>query len=109
MTFKENVPDLRNTRAADVVAYLQEHGVRVSVWEPLVGAARIKKMFGLETLTYEKARNLDAVIVINRHDAFRCIELPALKAKMRTPVLVDVKNLFPRAQARKLGFRYVSL
>ena len=109
LTFKENVPDLRNTRAADVVAALQEHGVRVSAWEPLVDAGRIKKMFGLDTLTYEKARNLDAVIVINRHDAFRFIQLPALKAKMRTPVLVDVKNLFPRAQAQKLGFRYVSL
>ena len=109
MTFKENVPDLRNTRAADVVAHLQDLGVRISVWEPLVPAAEIKRRFGLETLTYAAAKNLDAVIIINRHDAFRCMSLAGLRKKMRTPVMVDLKNFFPRGEARRLGFRYLSL
>ncbi len=110
LTFKENVPDFRNTRAVDVVKYLQSYGARVSAWEPLVSAKQIKKQFGLETLTPDKARNLDAVVLINAHDAFRnTVTLPALKRMMRTRVVVDVKNFFSRSQAKKLGFRYVSL
>ena len=109
MTFKENVPDLRNTRAVDVVACLKRYGARIFAWEPLVGAGRIKREFGVEPLTFDSARDLDAVVLINGHDAFRSIRLPALRKKMRTRVLVDVKNFFPREQARKLGFHYISL
>ena len=109
MTFKENVPDFRNTRAVDVVAYLQGFGARVSAWEPMGTPAQIEKYFGLKTVTIEEARDLDAVILINAHDAFKGISLASLKKKMRTPVLVDVKNFFPRDEARKLGFCYASL
>ncbi len=109
MTFKENVPDFRNTRAVDVVAYLKGYGVRVYAWEPLVSAGQIKREFGVDTLTLDKARDLDAVVLINGHDAFKSITLPALRRKMRTRVLVDVKNFFSREQARKFGFHYVSL
>lgn len=109
LTFKENVPDFRNTRAVDVVKYLQGFGVRISAWEPLVGAEEIKQQFGLDTITYDGAADLDAVVVINGHDAFKGIDLQTLKSKMRTPVLVDVKGFFPRDEALRAGFRYVSL
>ena len=109
LTFKENVPDFRNTRAVDVVRYLKQFGANVFAWEPMVSPAHIKKHFGLKTVTFRQARHVDAVVLINAHDAFKAITLRELKRKMRTPVLVDVKNFFPRAQARKLGFRYVSL
>ncbi|MFH0952919.1 MAG: nucleotide sugar dehydrogenase [Verrucomicrobiota bacterium] len=110
LTFKENVPDFRNTRAVDVVKCLQGFGAKISVWEPLVSPQQIKKQFGLNTLTPDKARNLDAVVLINAHDAFKgVVTLPWLKKRMRTRVVIDVKNFFPRTQAGKLGFRYVSL
>ncbi len=109
LTFKENVPDFRNTRAVDVIKYLKNLGAKVSVWEPMVGAEQIRKQFGVNTLTFDKARDIDAVILINAHDAFKTITLKALARKMKTKVLVDVKNFFNRSEARKLGFRYVSL
>jgi UDP-N-acetyl-D-glucosamine/UDP-N-acetyl-D-galactosamine dehydrogenase len=110
LTFKENVPDFRNTRAVDVVKYLQGFGAKVSAWEPLVSAKQIKKQFGLNTLTPDQAKNLDAVVLINAHDAFReVVTLSFLTSRMRTRVVVDVKNFFSRNQAKKLGFRYVSL
>ncbi len=79
------------------------------VSEPLVTAEELKERFGLDTVTYEEAKDLDAVVLINAHDAFKTIELADLRSKMRTPVLVDMKNFFPRQQAEELGFRYVSL
>ena len=109
LTFKENVPDLRNTRAADVVAYLWDYGVSMSAWEPLVPAEKISSTFGLPSVALDQAQGMDAVIVINRHDAFRSIDLRELRRKMRTPVLIDLKNLFARDEARRLGFRYLSL
>lgn len=109
LTFKENVPDLRNTRATDVVQYLKGYDARVSVWEPLVDAAFIRKAFDLETASYETVSDVDAVVLVNGHDEFKEIKLEDLKSRMRTPVIVDVKNFFPRKQAVELGFEYVNL
>ena len=109
MTFKENVPDFRNTRAEDVVAYLKGFGCKVTCWEPMGTKEQMQKYFGLETTLPQQAKELDAVILINAHDAFRPLKLAALKKKLKTPVLVDVKNFFNRDEAKKLGLRYVSL
>jgi len=109
MTFKQNVPDLRNTKAVDVIDYLKGFGVKVSVWEPLVGDDEIKTAFGLEALAFDGASGLDAVVLVSGHDVFRSIDLTELRKKMRTPVLVDVRNFFDRAAALKAGFRYRSL
>lgn len=109
MTFKENVPDFRNSKAVDVVDYLLGFGVDVRVWEPLVSPEDIQKSFGLESLSYDQAKDLDAVVLVNGHDAFKGIELAELRARMRTPVLVDVRGFFGRREAEEQGFHYVAL
>jgi UDP-N-acetyl-D-galactosamine dehydrogenase len=109
LTFKENVPDFRNTRAIDVVRYLEGFHADISVWEPMVPAEQLEKRFGVKTMDFESARDLDAVILINAHDVFRSIKLDELKKKMRTPILIDIKNFFDRDHARAVGFHYTSL
>jgi UDP-N-acetyl-D-galactosamine dehydrogenase len=109
MTFKENVPDFRNTRAEDVVAYLKGLGCQVTCWEPMGTAEQMKKYFGLETTLPRQAKDLDAIVLINGHDAFRSLKLKDLKKKLKTPVVVDVKNFFNREEAKRLGLRYISL
>jgi len=109
LTFKENVPDYRNTKAIDVVRHLKTFNADITVWEPMISPAQIEKKFGLKTVTYEDAHDLDAVVLINAHDVFKSIDLAELKKKMRTPVLIDIKNFFNREEARALGFKYTSL
>jgi len=109
MTFKENVPDLRNTRAIDVVNYLKEFGADVSVWEPLVDAEVIEKRFQVRHASFDEIADVDAVVLINGHDAFRSVALAELKKKMRSPILMDVKNFFNREEAEKLGLTYIAL
>jgi len=109
LTFKENVPDFRNTRAMDVIKYLKDLGARIKVWEPMVNARQIKQQFGLNTVTFEKIHDIDAVVLINAHDEFKSITLRKLRKKMRNNVLIDVKNFFDRNEAKKLGLRYISL
>ncbi len=109
LTFKENVPDMRNTKAIDVVRYLQKYHADVSVWEPMIGTEQINRKFSLKNESYEEVTDLDAVVLINGHDAFRSIKLEDLRKKMRTPVLVDIKNFFNRAEAKRIGFDYTTL
>lgn len=109
LTFKENVPDFRNTKAIDVVRFLENYGADVAVYEPMVSAEALEKKFKVKTLDLAKAGQLDAVVLINGHDVFREIKLGALKEKMRTPILVDIKNFFNREQAKSLGFHYTTL
>jgi UDP-N-acetyl-D-glucosamine/UDP-N-acetyl-D-galactosamine dehydrogenase len=109
LTFKENVPDFRNTRAVDVIKYLKDLGARITVWEPMVNARQIKQQFGLNTVTFDKIRDIDAVVLINAHNEYQGISLRELRKKMRNKVLIDVKNFFDRNEATTLGFRYVSL
>lgn len=109
LTFKENVPDLRNTRATDVIGYLKGFGAEIRVWEPLVDDEYIQSVFGLESTSYADISDIDAVVLINGHDEFRAIRLAELKTRMRTPIIMDVKNFFPRAEASAAGFEYISL
>ncbi|MEM7396580.1 MAG: nucleotide sugar dehydrogenase, partial [Verrucomicrobiota bacterium] len=109
MTFKENVPDLRNTRAVDIVQRLQREGVEVTVWEPLVDEEEIRAQFDLETVPYDRAKDLDVVVIVNAHDEFKSISLSDLKSRMRTPILIDIKNLFSAVEADALDFQYFCL
>jgi UDP-N-acetyl-D-galactosamine dehydrogenase len=109
LTFKENVPDVRNTKAVDVIHYLNGFDADISVWEPMISPDMISRKFGIKTQTLDEVNELDAVILINGHDAFRSIDLKSLRAKMRTPVLIDIKNFFNRTEAKALGFEYITL
>ena len=109
LTFKENVPDFRNTKAVDVIEHLAGYGVEVAVWEPLADPARIRETFGLATMDYDAAQDVDAVIIVNGHDRFKQIDLADLKEKMRTPIMVDVRSFVSRDAAESAGFTYTSL
>ena len=109
MTFKENVPDLRNTKAIDVYSHLQARVGEVRVWEPLVEPAFLENAYPVRHATLDDMPDVDAIVLVNAHHAFSDVTLDMLKAKMRTPVIVDVKSFFPRDKALEMGFRYVSL
>ncbi len=109
LTFKENVPDFRNSKASDLVDTLLKHGVTVSVWEPLVEPNEIMDRFGYNTLDYEHLIPVDAVVLVNGHDVFKCIDLEHLASRMRHKLLIDLKGFFDKKKARELGFRIFSL
>jgi UDP-N-acetyl-D-galactosamine dehydrogenase len=109
LTFKENVPDIRNSKVHDTITYLQGFGIKVLGCDPLLDAATVQKYFGLELVDFAKLGPVDAVLLANKHDAFRSLTLEQLKAKMSPPVLIDIKNLFNRQAAEAAGFYYKSL
>ena len=109
LTFKENVPDIRNSKVHDTITYLQGFGITVLGCDPILDAPTVQKHFGIENVALDSVNAVDAVLVANKHDVFRSITLDQLKAKMTPPVLIDIKNLFNRQTATAAGFYYKSL
>jgi UDP-N-acetyl-D-galactosamine dehydrogenase len=109
LTFKENVPDIRNSKVHDTIAYLQDFGIKVLGCDPILDPVTVKKCFGIDNVAFESVKSVDAVLVANKHNVFRSLTLDQLKAKMSPPVVIDIKNLFDRKAAQAAGFYYKSL
>jgi UDP-N-acetyl-D-glucosamine/UDP-N-acetyl-D-galactosamine dehydrogenase len=95
LTFKENVPDLRNSRVVDVVRRLTELGHQVSVHDPLASAAEARHEYGVELLSDALERSYDLVLVAVPHNAYASLADAQLAALVKPGGLfADIKNLF---------------
>ncbi len=108
LTFKENVPDLRNTRVTDIVRELQDYRVHAVLHDPLADPDDVKRHFGLSPRDLGDIGPVDAVIVAVAHEPYRRLALTDLVGLCREgdPILVDIKGMYPPAEARALGIRY---
>jgi UDP-N-acetyl-D-galactosamine dehydrogenase len=96
LTFKENCPDLRNSRVVDVIAELQQNGVEIDVTDPWADAETAKHEYDLELVVNPAAGAYDAVIVAVPHDKFREMGAKAIREFGRPgAILFDVKSIFP--------------
>ena len=97
LAFKENCPDLRNTRVVDVIAELEEYGVAVDVHDPWVDPEEAQKEYGI-TLVENPAQNTyGAVILAVAHDVFRNADPKELKAYARPDhIFCDLKSIFDK-------------
>ena len=96
LTFKENCPDLRNSRAIDVVRELQRYNVIVDVHDPCVKPDDVREEYGLELTANPEAGSYDAVIVAVGHQQFIEMGAEGLRALCRPGgILYDVKSILP--------------
>ena len=96
LTFKENCPDLRNTRIVDVIAELQEFGVVVDVHDPWADAAAAKHEYGHDLVTTPQADTYDGIILGVAHDEFRKMGVARMRSFGRSDhVLYDLKSMLP--------------
>lgn len=108
-TFKENVPDLRNTRVVDIIAELHDYGVETLVHDAEADPAEAMHEYGQELLPLETLRDLDAVILAVSHRAYAAFSPEDIRARFRDPgkgVLMDVKSLYDPAAMRAAGLDY---
>ncbi|NBE06495.1 Vi polysaccharide biosynthesis UDP-N-acetylglucosamine C-6 dehydrogenase TviB [Paragemmobacter ruber] len=100
LTFKENCPDLRNTRVVDVIRELQDFGVRVDVYDPWVDPAEARAEYGLNPVTTPENGAYDGIILAVAHDAFRHEGAARLRAYGRgVHVFCDLKSIFARGES----------
>lgn len=108
ITFKEDVPDLRNTKVVDLIRELEEYGVEVRVHDPLADAAEARHYYGLELSEMDRINGVDAVVVAVMHTAYKKMGLSGIAGLCtgNAPVVIDLKSMFSPAEARELNIIY---
>jgi UDP-N-acetyl-D-galactosamine dehydrogenase len=113
-TFKENVPDTRNTKVIDIISELCEYGVTAIVSDLTADEDEARRLYGMTFVPPEDIRDADAVLLAVAHDAYRSLtvadfdrmykDVPAQKK-----VIIDIKGLLDRSSFEAAGYLYWSL
>lgn len=111
VTFKENCPDVRNTKVIDIIHELHEYGMSVSVFDPVCDKEQLWREHQIYLVPLDEITDMDAIIFAVGHDTFASINLETIKTMYRhhPPVLIDVKGIFDRKEAEYMNFLYWSL
>jgi len=91
ITFKENCPDVRNTKIVDVITALADYGIKVSIYDPWANPAAVKHEYGLKTTAALPNQKFDAIVLGVAHAAFSALDLQTLQNEIS--VLYDVKGV----------------
>jgi UDP-N-acetyl-D-galactosamine dehydrogenase len=97
LTFKENCPDLRNTRVIDVINGLKEYNADIDIYDPWVDNTEAFNEYGISLIDNPQSDTYDAVIITVAHDQFKTMGLDTIKkfAKNKS-IIFDVKYIFPK-------------
>jgi UDPglucose 6-dehydrogenase len=110
LTFKPNTDDMRDAPSLAIVPALQAMGAHVQAFDPEGHEAMtLLKDVAFKANAYEAAQGADAIVLITEWDQFRALDLDRLKAGMKQPVLVDLRNVYNPAEMKARGFRYSSI
>src|SRR5687768_7280626 len=98
LTFKENCPDLRNSKVVDVIKELQKYGAKVDVYDPWVDAAEAEHEYGIKPVRSLSKGRYDAIVLAVAHKEFRDTGIDTIRSYARKPhVLYDIKYVFEAA------------
>lgn len=100
ITFKENCPDVRNTKVVDVIKNLKEYGVNLTIYDPLANPEEVKHEYGLTTLRTLPNQKFNAIVLAVAHKEFLNINFNDLKAE--NGVVYDVKGVLGDKCDKKL-------
>lgn len=111
VTFKPNTDDMRDSPSLEIVPALIAAGARVKAYDP-AGMNEAKHLLpGVEWQTgaYAAIEDADVVAILTEWNEFRALQLAKMKAAMKTPVLVDLRNIYKPAEMAAAGFYYYSV
>jgi UDP-N-acetyl-D-glucosamine/UDP-N-acetyl-D-galactosamine dehydrogenase len=94
VTFKENCPDVRNTKVVDIVRALQDYGVQTSIYDPWANEEEVKREYGLVSKQEAPKQQFDAIVLTVAHQEFESLDIKQLK--LEKAVVYDVKNTISR-------------
>jgi UDPglucose 6-dehydrogenase len=110
LTFKPNTDDMRAAPSLDIIPALQAAGARIQAFDPEGHEARqMLTDVDFKTGPYEAAEGADVLLIITEWDQFRALDLDRVKALMRAPVIVDLRNIYRPTEMTSRGFRYCSI
>jgi UDP-N-acetyl-D-galactosamine dehydrogenase len=105
VTFKEDVPDLRNSKVVDIVAELRSYGIEVAVHDPMARSEDAEREYGIRLASWEELPRAEALVVAVAHRSFLDMGIERLGAKLVPGgCFIDVKARFDRARLAAAGF-----
>ena len=112
LTFKPETDDMRDAPALTILPALLEKGAQVKAHDPK-GMEEAKKYLpeGIEYVddTYEACKDADAVVLMTEWNQYRALDLERVKAAMKTPIFIDLRNVYEPAALKNLSFSYVGV
>jgi UDP-N-acetyl-D-galactosamine dehydrogenase len=102
LSFKEDCPDIRNTKVVDIITELKEYNCRTSVYDPWVDKISAKKEYGINLIDKPKFKEYDAIVIAVAHKQFKKLGIKKIKSFGKSKHIVyDLKYLFNQAQVEK--------
>jgi len=110
LTFKPNTDDMRDAPSLVILPYLQKAGATIRAYDP-EGCKEAAKHMQLDYRkdTYDALTGADGVVILTEWNEFRALDLPRVKAALKQPLMVDLRNIYRPAQMAEAGFRYTSV
>ncbi|WP_375427150.1 UDP-glucose dehydrogenase family protein [uncultured Sphingomonas sp.] len=111
LTFKPNTDDMRDSPAIAVIQTLQDAGATVKAYDPQ-GQEQARSMLPAVIYCdgpYQTIEGADALAIVTEWDAFRALDFTRVKSLLKSPVLVDLRNIYNRAEVEAAGFSYTGV
>jgi UDPglucose 6-dehydrogenase len=111
LTFKPNTDDMREAPSLDLIPALQEAGARIRVFDPAGMEAARALLNGVVWCddAYQAMEDADALVIVTEWNEFRALDLERVKETLKTPRLIDLRNIYNPAEMAAAGFRYSSV
>lgn len=111
ITFKENCPDIRNTKVVDIYHKLQEYGIEPVVYDPLANTDETSKHYGIGLISREEIKDADCIVFAVAHDEFKELKEEEIMAMFRSgkveeKVLIDVKGILNKSSWKEKGYQF---
>lgn len=114
ITFKENCPDIRNSKVIDIIERLREYGIRPYVTDEWAVKEEVEREYGINLVPIEEIRNVDCLVVAVAHDVYKEIKGDQLvemfgDTEFGERVIIDVKSIFDKNKMHEQGYLYWAL
>ena len=110
-TFKENCPDVRNSKIMEVVDHIRKYGIKPVIVDPRADQEEVLREYGYELSPLEAVKNLDCIVLAVAHDEYKAMDLDTLDGffgnmKMEEKVIIDIKSILNRKEVDEKGYCY---
>ena len=111
VTFKPNTDDVRESPSLEILPGLMEQGAEVRAFDPAGMAEARALLDGVVWCndSYEAMAGADALVILTEWNEFRALDLERARSQLRTPLVVDLRNIYEPAEMASAGLRYVSI
>ncbi|MBD2847553.1 nucleotide sugar dehydrogenase [Paenibacillus sp. IB182496] len=112
ITFKENCPDIRNTRVIDIISTLEEYGIKIMVSDPRANKEEVKEKLKIDLVELREIKNVDCIVIAVGHYDYKNLKCSDFKSFFKEEndksekIIIDVKSIYDKEKYTDEGFTY---